>query len=213
MAGISVNIFNNKGEKVGSELLNPDVFGVPFKDAVVHQVVIAQESSARPVLAHTKGRGEVRGGGKKPWKQKGTGRARHGSRRSPIWVGGGITFGPTKERNFKLRINKKMRQQALRMVLSDKVKNEHFIVIDELALDDGKTKKLNAILKTLPTNNKKINLITSPKSTNIIQAGKNLVKTTTLNVQSLNVVDLLKRPFIVIPKNLISEIEKTYGRK
>ena len=116
MEKVQTPIYNAKGESIGTQDLNPGVFNVAFNDAVVQQVVVAQQANARQVLAHTKGRGEVRGGGKKPWKQKGTGRARHGSTRSPIWVGGGITFGPTKERNFTLKVNKKMRQQAEKII-------------------------------------------------------------------------------------------------
>ncbi|MCK4554466.1 50S ribosomal protein L4, partial [Candidatus Parcubacteria bacterium] len=116
---ISVKIYNQKAEAVGDIKLSDKVFGVKANEPLVHQAMVAQMSNERQVLAHTKDRSEVRGGGRKPWKQKGTGRARAGSIRSPIWKGGGVTFGPRKDRNFSKNINKKMKQNAMLMVLSD----------------------------------------------------------------------------------------------
>jgi large subunit ribosomal protein L4 len=209
---LQVPVYSLKGEKVGTQDLNPAVFGVSFKDSLVHQTVTAQQSSGRQVLAHTKGRSEVRGGGRKPWKQKGTGRARHGSRRSPLWSGGGVTFGPTSARNFAQQINKKMRKQALRMVLSDKVKNERFVVIDEWKLDEAKTKKLNSALALLPSKGKKMTLVTKPTDKEVLRSVKNLPNVGSIGVGSLNVVDLLKREYVIIPKKLVTELEKTYAK-
>jgi len=146
---IKTPVYNVNGEKVSEVELNPKVFGLAVKPDLVSFVVIAQKANQRQVLAHTKNKGEVRGGGRKPWRQKGTGRARHGSIRSPLWRGGGVTFGPTKERNFSLKINKKEKRQALLMVLSDKAKHEKIILIDKLELDQPKTKKFFQILQNV----------------------------------------------------------------
>jgi len=156
-----LNIYNQKAEKTGDIEVSDKVFGVKMSEALIHQAVVAQMANERQVIAHTKGRAEVRGGGKKPWKQKGTGRARAGSSRSPIWIGGGVTFGPTKERNFSKKINKKMKQKALLMAISDRVKNGEIIVLDNLNTKEFKTKVMDTILKNIEKNileikNKKI---------------------------------------------------------
>ena len=140
-------IYNLAGEKIKEKEVSSRIFGVKIRPEVIHQVVVAQGANARPVLADTKNRGEVRGGGKKPWRQKGTGRARQGSIRSPQWKGGGVVFGPTSDRNFSQRVNKKQKQLALAMCLSDKVNNNLLAVFDKLSLNEGKTKKLITGLK------------------------------------------------------------------
>lgn len=142
-------VYNQEGAIVGSQDLSEEIFGVKPKMAVIHQVVTAMMANRRQVLAHTKDRGEVRGGGKKPWRQKGTGRARHGSIRSPLWVGGGVTFGPTKERNFKKKINDKMRRKAIFMCLSDRVADKKLILLDEIKLDEIKTKRMVELIGKL----------------------------------------------------------------
>ncbi len=135
-----VKVYNQDGAIVGSQELSEKVFGVEPKAAVIHQVAKAMMANKRQVLAHTKTRGEVRGGGIKPWRQKGTGRARHGSIRSPLWVGGGVTFGPRNDRNFKQKINNKMRRKAIAMGLSDRVKEDKFVVLDKIEMGEIKTK-------------------------------------------------------------------------
>lgn len=144
-----VKVYNQKGEAIKTLELNDQVFGVPMKVELIWQAVVAQLANARQNIAHTKGRSEVRGGGKKPWRQKGTGRARHGSIRSPIWIGGGVTFGPTKNRNFSKSINKKVRRKALLVALSDKAANNNVVVVDTFNLDKIKTKEMYAILHNL----------------------------------------------------------------
>jgi len=146
---IKIKVYNQAAENTGEMELSSKVFGVKANQALVHQAVVTQMANERKVLAHTLTRCEVRGGGKKPWAQKGTGRARHGSSRSPIWRGGGITFGPRKDRNFKMRINKKMRQNAIFMVLSDKMANSHLTVLDKFSIVEFKTKVFNKILTSL----------------------------------------------------------------
>lgn len=144
-----VPIYNQAGEEVGSQELSEEIFGVKPRESVVHQVVVAMLANRRQVLAHTKDRGEVRGGGRKPWRQKGTGRARHGSIRSPLWVGGGITFGPTKERNFKQKINDKMRRKAIFMCLSDRVQDGKLVLLDKMSVMEGKTKEMVGLVNKL----------------------------------------------------------------
>ncbi|MEK7166940.1 MAG: 50S ribosomal protein L4 [Patescibacteria group bacterium] len=220
----TVTIYNQEGNEVGKQELNPAIFDIKIKSEVVHQVAVAQMANARQVLAHTKTRGEVRGGGKKPWKQKGTGRARAGTIRSPLWKGGGIVFGPTKERNFSQKINKKMKRKALFMVLTDKVKSNLIIVLDTLNLAQWKTKEFLKILNNLnklfqltnkkQTKNKKekknILIAIDSKNENLIRAAKNIKTIETIRADCLNVIDLLKYKYFLIAKNGIKKIEKTY---
>src|SRR3990167_405584 len=142
-------LFNAQGKAVSEIELSDAVFGVALKNHVVHEAYVAQLANSRVGLAHTKTRGDVRGGGKKPWKQKGTGRARHGSSRSPIWVGGGVTHGPLAEKNYKRKISKKMRAQALFSVLSRKLKDNEIIFVDSLASADIKTKQAVRVMENL----------------------------------------------------------------
>lgn len=144
----TVPTYNQQGEQTGTVELPSEVFGVKPKMAVLHQIVVAHMANARRSIAHTKHRGEVRGGGKKPWAQKHTGRARAGSIRSPLWVGGGTTFGPRSSRNFTQKVNAKTRRQALRMALSDKVASKRFIVLDDFTPEGGKTKVAKRVLAT-----------------------------------------------------------------
>ena len=142
-------IYDIKGKSVGDIDLPKEIFDLELNNDLVHQVVVSMMSNKRQVLAHTKGRGEVSGGGKKPWAQKGTGRARHGSNRSPIWRGGGITFGPTKERNFDKKINAKRKRQALFQILSQKNRDGEIIFVDKIVLKEAKTKDAKDVLENL----------------------------------------------------------------
>ena len=144
-----VKLYNQEAKETGELELDDAVFGVRLKDEVVYQVYNAMMANAREPWAHTKNKSEVSGGGKKPWKQKGTGRARHGSNRSPLWVGGGVTFGPLKTRNYKQKIQKKMSRQAVRMCLSDKATEGKLIVLEDLQMT-GKTKQMVELRKNLP---------------------------------------------------------------
>ena len=148
---MKIDMYNMQGKgEVGSVELDDRMFGVSVRPSLVHEAVVAQQANARVVYAHTKDRGEVRGGGKKPWKQKGTGRARHGSRRSPIWIGGGIPLVPTALRNFALKISRRARRKALFMALSDKVATQAFVVVDAFSVTEPKTREVVAMLKALP---------------------------------------------------------------
>ena len=196
---MTIDMYNKKGDVVGSVELNDTLFGQEVDAALVHEAVLTQQMNARQILAHAKDRSEVRGGGKKPWRQKGTGRARHGSRRSPIWVGGGITFGPTKLRNFGRKMNKKARRKALAMTLSDKAANKAFIVVDDLNVE-GKTKALADVLKALPRTGKRTLIVTAPANMPVRRAAKNIAFTETIAPNSINVVDMVKAGSVVIAK-------------
>ena len=197
-------VYNSNGEQIKELELSARLFGRVAKPEVIHQVVVAQEANSRQVLAHTKTRAEVRGGGRKPWKQKGTGRARHGSTRSPIWVGGGVTFGPRSDRNFTLKVNKKQKQAALAMCLSDKVGSNQLVIVDQLGGNEGKTKELNKWLQSLKTkitgikDAKKVLLVMDKKEQKLIRSAANLRGLSTIGATSLNCVDILANTGIIV---------------
>ena len=207
-----VNTYNTEGKKIGTAMLPPEIFAIKINTDLVHQVVVAQLANSRQVIAHTKGRSEVRGGGRKPWRQKGTGRARHGSIRSPIWRGGGVTFGPTKERVFKKKINKKMKRKALFMVLTSKIKDDELILLDKLEIKGAKTKPMAEMIENILKKKQKSVLVVIPqKNENIARANKNIPYTKTLRADSLNVLDLLSFKYLLMPEEAIKVIEKTYA--
>lgn len=211
-------IYNIKGEQIKDIELPKRLFEVLVKPEVIHQVVVAQQANSRQVLAHTKTRAEVRGGGKKPWRQKGTGRARHGSIRSPLWVGGGVTFGPRKDRNFSLKVNKKQKQLALAMCLSDKVANKAMVIFDAFNFTSGKTKDLNSWIKDIKSkidslkNSKKFLLVTEEKNPALLQAASNLKNVQTIGYQSLNCVDLLKYDTVLTSEKAVTSIDKHFKK-
>lgn len=205
-----VKVYNQEGQETGQTELKSEIFGIVPKAVVIQQAVEAQLANRRQVLAHTKTRAEVRGGGRKPWRQKGTGRARHGSIRSPIWVGGGVAFGPRKDRNFQKKINKKARRLALFMSLSDKLNNQRLYLIEDLNLNTAKTKLLKEIIKKLPGGESKLLLAIMPTEKNIFQAGHNLKKVKITSADSLNVYDVLNYPFIGLTKKGLELIYQTF---
>lgn len=206
----TVNLYKQDGSTAGSIDLDPAVFEVKPDQGLVHEAVITQQANARVAIAHAKDRSEVRGGGRKPWKQKGTGRARHGSSRSPIWSGGGVTFGPTKERNFSRKMNKKARRKAIQMVLSDKVTHNLFIAVDDLRLTEAKTKVVVTMIEKLPLEGKKTLFVSMPDNTGLAQAARNIPAIQTIPAHSLNVKDLLSYEMIVASKEAIELVTKTY---
>jgi len=212
---LKTKVYNPKGEVVGEVELNSRIFGVKANKALIHQAVVTQMANARQVLAHTKGRSEVRGGGKKPWRQKGTGRARHGSVRSPIWIGGGVTFGPTKERNFKKKINKKMKQKAILMALSDRSLNNILIVLDKLEMTNYKTKDFNQILKAVKLGDKKakrsVLTILEKKDDKVMRSGRNLTGVKIINLDNINILDLLKYKNLILTVAGVKRLEERYG--
>ncbi len=205
---MKVEVYNHKGKKSKDVDLPEDIFGLNWNADLVHQVFESMRSNARANTAHTKDRSEVRGGGRKPWRQKGTGQARHGSKRSPIWVGGGITFGPRSERNYDKKINKKMRTKALFVALSQKLRDGQILFIEAFGDVSGKTKDMQEVLKSLEgikgfetINTKKHNNIfmTSPEVSDALKnASQNIHHLTLRDVKNLNVVDVLNFRYLVI---------------
>lgn len=187
------------------------MFDVEFNDKLVYQVVTSQKKRRQIPAAHTKGRKEVRGGGRKPWPQKGTGRARHGSIRSPLWKGGGVTFGPTKEKSFKRKINKKMRKKALFAVLSQKLKDDEIIFVDTFKLQKLKTKQAKKQIESLiPEVNKKTLILIPPERKGIYLACRNLPYYDTMPANQINALDLLRYKYIIIPKESLKIVKDTF---
>lgn len=209
----SLNIYNQQGEVVGAQEMSLNVFGVKPKPALIAEVVRALNANRRQTVAHTKKKGEVRGGGRKPWAQKGTGRARAGSIRSPLWRGGGITFGPTSDRNFKLKINKKVKCLATRMVLSDKVQNNGLILAERLAMADAKTKQFAAFLKKLPLLKGKTLILTPAPDNLVARAARNIENVDVMSRERMDIIALLRHANIVTTPDTIASLEKIYGPK
>jgi len=212
-------VYNKAGEEVGQVVLPKGIFEVELRSDLAHQVAVCQSSNRRQVIAHAKGRGEVSGGGRKPWRQKGTGRARHGSIRSPLWRHGGATFGPTNERNFEKGISKKMQRKAMFMVLSQKAKNNFLIVLDELNFDKPKTKEIRNIFENLkskiPTFTGKGTIVALAKEDkNAVLAIRNMTRTVPMQATDLNCLDLLSYKYLILTKNSLKNIKETFlGKK
>jgi len=207
---MKVKVYNQKKEEIEEIELLKEIFEIKLNTDLVHQVALVQAANQRQGSAKVKARGEVRGGGRKPWRQKGTGRARVGSIRSPIWRGGGVTFGPLTEKVFKKRISKKMRRKALFMVLSVKAKENLLLVLDKLEIEKPKTKAMAEVLNKLFLK-KGSGLIVLPKmDKSIILSVKNIPKTGTIQAKDLNVLDLLSYKYLVMPKDAIKIIKDTF---
>lgn len=202
-----VTVYNPKGEKTESMTLSDAVFAVKPKGSVIHQVYISLEANTREPWADTKNRGEVSGGGKKPWKQKGTGRARHGSIRSPIWRGGGITFGPLTVRNYKQKVNKKMNQLAVKMCLTGKVQGEQFVVLNAFE-SNGKTKEMAALREILPGAGRSTLIILENQNENVLRATRNIPAVHVTRAEDVNVADLLHHQYIVTSRAGVQALEK-----
>lgn len=208
-------VYNQKGEEVSPILLPKEVFELKINHDLVHQVAISQRANKRTVIASTKDRGEVRGGGKKPWRQKGTGRARHGSIRSPIWRSGGITFGPTNERNFKKKINDKMRRKALLMVLSAKAKEGLILVLEDISIEKPRTKEAAEVIRNLRKkvkNFKQGSILAafSGKNKNLVLSARNIPGFSTIDARNLNVLDVLSYKYLIIAKDSVKVIKDTF---
>ena len=205
-------VYNQEGKEVSELKLNEAIFDLPWNADLVHQAVRTASANKRQVLASTKDRSEVSGGGRKPWRQKGTGRARHGSIRSPIWKGGGITFGPTKERVFKLKINKKMARKAFLTALSTKAKDSELLVLDDLKLSAPKTKEMAKIMKNFPQVKTSLLVLAGKKDENLKRAGRNLPNLRIINIDNLNILDILKYKHLIFTKDGIEYLNKKYGK-
>ena len=207
-----VKLFNAEGKAIGEKQLSNEVFGVAIKPTVVHEVMVGLMASARHPYAHTKTRGEVEGGGKKPWRQKGTGRARQGSSRSPQWKGGAVIFGPRSERDYAKKINAKQKKQALLMVLSDKAKNDRLVVIESLAAPKGKTRELAGVMGQLPVTGRVLTVIPG-RDEMLSRSARNLKKNRLVTTASLGLLDLLKSEYLVLTAAAADKLEAKYAVK
>lgn len=215
---MEVKLYNQKGEEAGKVKLSEKVFGLDWNDDLIHQVVVSMQANKRTPIAHAKTRAEVSGGGAKPWRQKGTGRARHGSKRSPIWVGGGVTHGPLKEKNYNKKINKKMKKKAFFVALSQKTRDGEVLVLDGLSVSAPKTKEANEIvsnlsklkgfekLKTKKTNRAAV--LVEKKQDDLKRAFYNLPGIILGESRNLNVLDVLTYKYLIFTKDGLKGLSK-----
>ncbi len=214
---MKATIYNVEGKSAGELNLSEGVFGLPWNSDLVHQVMLSMQSTARQPIAHTKTRGEVRGGGKKPWRQKGTGRARHGSTRSPLWVGGGVAHGPRNDKNYDRKINKTMKAKAFFTLLSKKYKDGEVLFVDSLSFKAPKTTDAKAALvglskakgfEKLATKRKNAAFVAlSAKNVNVEKSFRNIGSVTVDETRNLNVLDLLKYTYLVLDAESIKVLE------
>ncbi len=205
---LKVDVLDMKGKKVKDIELNENVFGIDVNDIVVHTALVNFLANQRQGTQSTKTRAEVRGGGRKPWRQKGTGRARQGSIRAPQWMKGGIALGP-KPRSYKYAIPKKMRRLAIKSILTSKVEEKELIVVDKLELKEIKTKEMVKVLDNLKT--KKALIVLSEKNLNVQASARNIENIKTTLVNTINVFDLLKYDNLVITEEAIKKLEEVYA--
>lgn len=201
-------LYNTKAEKVGEIELSDAIFGIEANKDAMHTMVVNYLANQRQGTQSTKTRTEVRGGGRKPWRQKGTGRARQGSIRAPQWTGGGVALGP-KPRSYRFTVNKKLRRLAFKSALSTKVAENEIIVIDELKLDSFKTKEMAAILKAFEADNALV--VTAGKDDNVVRSAANIPGVKTSMAENLNVYDVLKYNKFIVTKDAVSKIEEVYA--
>ena len=204
----NVSVYNMDGNEVGKMELNDAVFGVEINEHLVHMAVVAQLANKRQGTQKAKTRSEVSGGGRKPWRQKGTGHARQGSTRAPQWTGGGIVFAPT-PRDYTITLNKKEKRAALKSALTSRVQENKFIVVDELKLDEIKTKKFQNVLNNLKVS--KALVVVGDDSDNVVKSAKNIPTVKTAYVNTINVYDILKYNTVVATKTAVANIEEVYA--
>lgn len=204
-----VNVYNMQGELVEEMELSEEIFGVEINEHVVYEVVKNQLANRRQGTQSAKTRAEVRGGGRKPWRQKGTGRARQGSIRSPQWKGGGVVFAP-KPRDYSYSVPKKVRRLALKSVLTDKLQNNEMIVVDQLSFDAPKTKEMKKVLANLKADRKAL-IVMAEKDANVIRSANNIPNIATTLVNTINVYDILKYNSFIITKEAVKRVEEVYA--
>ena len=204
----NVSVLNMEGKEVGSMELNDAVFGVEINEHLVHQAVVLQLANNRQGTQKAKTRSEVSGGGRKPWRQKGTGHARQGSTRAPQWTHGGVVFAPV-PRDYSFKMNKKEKRAALKSVLTSKVQENKFIVLDELKLAEVKTKEMKKVLDNLKVNNALV--IIGDDSENVALSARNIAGVQTASVNTINVFDMLKYNTIIATKSSVASIEEVYA--
>ncbi len=204
----NVSVYNMKGEEVGKMDLNDAVFGVEVNEHLVHMAVVQQLANNRQGTQKAKTRSEVSGGGRKPWRQKGTGHARQGSTRSPQWKGGGVVFAPV-PRDYSFKLNKKEKRLALKSALTSRVQDEKFIVLDELKLDEIKTKKMQEILDNLKVS--KAMVVTADDDQNVILSARNIPTVITSAANNINTYDIMKYSTVIATKDAVAKIEEVYA--
>lgn len=202
---MEITVYNQKHEKTGTMDIPADIFGAKWNPDLVHQAELTELANKRTHVAHTKDRSEVRGGGKKPWRQKHTGRARHGSSRSPIWVGGGVTFGPRNDKNFSMKMNKKMKRAALYSLLSKKLKSDLVKVVDALELEAPKTKHVAAFFASFFKQHPTILLVPSVQNRHARLSTRNIPEAKVTSPKTLNVYDCLTQKYVLFEKKALQE--------
>ena len=205
----NVSVFDMKGNKVGSMDLDDAVFGVEINEHLVHMAVVQQLANNRQGTQKAKTRSEVSGGGRKPWRQKGTGHARQGSIRAPQWTGGGVVFAPV-PRDYSFKMNRKEKRAALKSALTDKVNSEKFIVVDKLELDEFKTKKMVEVLDNLKVDGKSL-IVLADNNEKVVKSAANLEAVQTASVETLNVYDIVNNGTVVVTKDAALKIQEVYA--
>ena len=204
----NVSVYNMEGKEVGTIELNDAVFGVEVNEHLVHMAVVAQLANKRQGTQKAKTRSEVSGGGRKPWRQKGTGHARQGSTRSPQWTGGGMVFAPT-PRDYTITLNKKEKRAALKSALTSRVNENKFVVVDELKFDEVKTKKFKTVMNNLKVS--KALVVLADNDQNTVLSARNIPEVKTSLVNTINVFDILKYNTVVATKAAVASIEEVYA--
>ena len=204
----NVSVYNMEGKEVGTIELNDSVFGVEINEHLVHMAVVQQLANNRQGTQKAKTRSEVSGGGRKPWRQKGTGHARQGSTRAPQWTGGGVVFAPT-PRDYAFKLNKKEKRAALKSALTSRVMDGKLIVVDELKFDEIKTKKFQTVMNNLKVT--KALVVLGDMDKNVILSARNIPNVNTAQVNSINVYDILKGDTLVLTKDAVAKIEEVYA--
>ena len=204
----NVTVYNMEGNEVGTMELNDAVFGVEINEHLVHLAVVRQLANNRQGTQKAKTRSEVRGGGRKPWRQKGTGHARQGSIRAPQWTGGGVVFAPV-PRDYEVKMNKKERRAALKSALTSKVQDNKLVVVDSLALAEVKTKEMQKVLTNLKADNALV--VTAADDQNVVLSARNIADVQTATVSTINVYDVMKHNTVVVTKDAVASIEEVYA--
>ena len=204
----NVTVFNMEGNEVGTMELNDAVFGVEINEHLVHLAVVRQLANKRQGTQKAKTRSEVSGGGRKPWRQKGTGHARQGSIRAPQWTGGGVVFAPV-PRDYEVKMNKKERRAALKSALTSKVQDNKLVVVDSLTLAEAKTKEMQKVLTNLKA--EKALIVTAGDDQNVVLSARNIADVQTATVNTINVYDVMKHSTVVVTKDAVASIEEVYA--
>ena len=204
----NVSVYNMEGKEVGTIELNDAVFGAPINEHLVHMAVVQQLANKRQGTQKAKTRSEVSGGGRKPWRQKGTGHARQGSTRAPQWTGGGVVFAPV-PRDYSFKLNKKEKRAALKSALTSRVQDGKLIVVDELKFDEIKTKKFKAVMDNLKVN--KALVVLADNDEKVVMSARNIPTVKTSQVNTINVYDILKGDTLILTKDAVAKIEEVYA--